>query len=375
MMLRSYVSENQPRRHSIWLKNNLMFGFSLAAMTLHVAFFAAIAFTDEPDSAMRKFSIPTSELQKLPLFATIDLTQFPRTFDVALPKSFVGYKLTGVVMLKNNGNADLVVNRIRTSCGCAVAQSEKRELAVADQTPLLVKFAFNQEGPFKNSVLISTTLGELVIRFTAEVVDQIVIDKTVHEVVEGSTTIPIDFGINDPSLLKGQLKFTATSGDLKLRDSHTPLSANRLQYYLSLPEDTLFPAFVTVTSASGNKIIRVFQLRIDSPGSINVSPRHAYAKSSADSEAFLFRLVLTGATTTLDAWGASGQGTIKLHDAETKRQILVKPCNYTCKKLKRSVILSVELQNDADLRALTLDRCLGKMTIAGVELEFDLTVR
>ena len=50
--------------------------------------------------------------------------------------------------IKNVGQADLVIGQVQTSCGCTVAQSEKKRLAPGEQTQLPVTFDTRHEtGP------------------------------------------------------------------------------------------------------------------------------------------------------------------------------------------------------------------------------------
>lgn len=328
--------------------------------------------SEELDAPVQTIRVPISDLEKLPVLATIDLEQFPSTFDVELPKSYVGDDLTGLIRLNNRGDADVKIERVKTSCGCAVAHSEKRELEVGDATPLLVKFAFRINGMFRNSILISTNFGQVMIRVSTSVVDRIAINQLSYGIAEGVNSIPIVADINDPVLLGEQLAVTPSTGAIKLIDWQDPLRPSRLRYDLLFDKNTSFPAMVSLTFASSGKPVSLLQIRVDRPGAINVSPRHVYAKRSSDSETLHFRLILSGATADLEA---RNSGIIDFLEGANDEIICSRSIDYTVKKLNQVVILDVAQKYDDEIRALSLVGQPSRLKINGIELKFDLTIR
>jgi len=370
---------NQPKSLAIFLITRISIFALAVAFSVGLCVFScaddqdvAPLPVDDTAAPVQKIRVPVGDLEKLPLLATVDLVSFPSTIDIELPKTFVGNELLGVVKLKNCGNADLKIDRIKTSCGCAVAQSEKREVVVGGSTLLLVKFAFRQSGVFRNSVLISFDLGEVMIRVRANVDNRIAVTRLIYEIAETENSIPIFVDINDPVLLDTQLTVTPSTGTIKIADWEDSVKANRLRYDLFLDERTLFPTAVSLTFVSGGKTVDHLQIRVDEHGSIRLSLVHVYAKRPVDNDDLRFRLILTGAT---DDLAQSKSGTLCFLNGAPEASICSKAVEVTSRKLNQSLILTVVVPNDEEVRTLPLLGQPCRLTVGGVKLKFDLTIR
>jgi uncharacterized cupredoxin-like copper-binding protein len=97
------------------------------------------------------------------LSVTISYAQFlgPKISSQQLEHDFgnieYGQKVTHYFVLTNNGDDNLLIQRVRASCGCTVAKPEKDKLAPGESTKLKVEFnSAGRKGKQEKTITVST---------------------------------------------------------------------------------------------------------------------------------------------------------------------------------------------------------------------------
>ncbi|WP_163217952.1 DUF1573 domain-containing protein [Bacteroides sp. 224] len=84
--------------------------------------------------------------------------------EIELEELSVHETTTKVFVLKNTGNAPLLINNISSSCGCTVPEWDKHPINSGDSTEIKVKVTPDVSGFFRKSIKVSCNIQEEVIQ-------------------------------------------------------------------------------------------------------------------------------------------------------------------------------------------------------------------
>ena len=56
----------------------------------------------------------------------------------------------------NNGNADLVITNVKSSCGCTIPKKPEGPIAPGESSQIVVRYDTKRVGPFRKTITVST---------------------------------------------------------------------------------------------------------------------------------------------------------------------------------------------------------------------------
>ena len=61
-----------------------------------------------------------------------------------------------IFSFKNNGNADLVITNVKSSCGCTIPKKPEGPIAPGESSQIVVRYDTKRVGPFRKTITVST---------------------------------------------------------------------------------------------------------------------------------------------------------------------------------------------------------------------------
>lgn len=128
--------------------------FSLLMLMLSLQLFSAIPCQDEDETIRSRF--PYAELESA---------------EVDMGKIQFGSRATGEVRLANRGREDMLIGRVRSSCGLLIATWPTSPIGYGEEVTIRFSYDTSRLGPFERSLIIHTNAYQktLIVNVTGEV--------------------------------------------------------------------------------------------------------------------------------------------------------------------------------------------------------------
>ncbi len=148
---------------------------------------------------------------------------------------FVGERVSGKLLLQNRSDRELAIERIKSSCGCAMAWPARSRIAAESDTDLLIRIELKKAGPFGIKIMLETDRGKQQIGLVGTAQEQLELGSNTATAFPELATVNVTVLVNDQSIDPDQLTLSTADGDAKQVNSKA-LDSGALALKFQIPK-------------------------------------------------------------------------------------------------------------------------------------------
>ncbi|WP_436716712.1 DUF1573 domain-containing protein [Roseiconus lacunae] len=228
------------------------------------------------------------EFSRLPILAKVEAIGGKVVHRVKLSKGFEGEDQIFRVQIVNNGDTDVSIKKLVSSCGCTLAQPKDREIPEGGVGYVLVRLLRSRVGGFEEAVTIPLAGREHQGIFEGTTVRRISGPPEVEFDSKGTASLKIS--VIDPEIDIAALSFVVAGNHAKVVDKHSEAETVTLE--LSWNRRTRFAESLLLVpklqSADGDAHLIPMTIRTRFSGMVRVVPTSLYIREGVPPRIFLF---------------------------------------------------------------------------------------